>query len=855
MGGFSQAVLRVYRNGVQLGTDQLQTLSYTGGTAPFSFTTTIAAELAEYDVELLLRNGAGQEFSVRRTTNIVAGDVFIIQGQSNATTIPVSGNADAYISPFVRTFDLGTADTDGMLTYQSWYVANGGGSSGMGSLDAVGGVGQWGMVMGNLLMTANNVPVAILNGGNGGQPISFFQRNDSNPSDILTNYGRLLYRLQKGGLDGAVRAILYYQGESDMGQATQYQAAFTALRSDWLQDYPSLEKLYVFQVRETNPLGVCGDVARFDVDLRNRQRLFADQFANLSVMSMNGLDGYDGCHYAFTNGYENIGFNIARMLQRDLYGGPSLPNTNPPNPAYAVLTGASHNLIRIPLRNRTDAVTFASGAIADFAVVGSGVSIVSGTITNGVIQLTLSGNATGATSVVYTGHAGPASGNWVANANGIGLLSFIEPVLTDSTLPVITLLGANPVIVTLGQSYVDPGAAASDNLDGDLTNYIVINASAVNTAVPGDYPVTYNVSDVAGNAATQVTRTVHVNSTPSAPSTTGDNRCGSGTVNLGASGSGGTLKWYSDMALTMQVATGTSYMPSLSSTTTFYVTETSGVGGVSSPSAVTGTINTLPTIMPGANPAVPRGTASANLTYSATTGVPDKYSIDFDAAAEAQGFADVTLASLPASPIVITVPGAATPGTYNGTLTVTNSTTGCTQTSGSAITVTVTGPVPVNDNVARPGGSTFIRIPTSALLGNDSRVDANGNTIGSGSGLSISAVHDAGDSNFTVTLAEPFIIYTPANRSETTTRTFTYDMSDGTASNTASVTVTTVDATFSLQIMSRTTPVYGGGQTSATFTFLTIPNQMLAMQYMTNTIPWTSTGALRSTPARQDGSR
>ena len=72
-GGFSQAVLRVYRNGTQLGSDQLQALSYSGGTAPFSFTTTITAELAEYDFELLFRNGAAQDFSVRRTTNIVAG--------------------------------------------------------------------------------------------------------------------------------------------------------------------------------------------------------------------------------------------------------------------------------------------------------------------------------------------------------------------------------------------------------------------------------------------------------------------------------------------------------------------------------------------------------------------------------------------------------------------------------------------------------------------------------------------------------------------------------------------------------------------------------------------------------------
>ena len=239
----------------------------------------------------------------------------------------------------MRTFGLGTADTDGTFTYRSWFVANGGGSSGVGSLDAVGGVGQWGLVMGNLLMSNNNVPIAIMNGGNGGQPISFFQRNDANPADILTNYGRLLYRMQNGGLAGAVRAILFYQGEADNGQGAQYQAGFTALCYDWLQDYPSIERLYVFQERETNPVSPCGNyVARDDVDLRNRQRLFADQFANLSVMSSNGLDGYDGCHFAFVNGYETIGFNMARMLQRDLYAGPSLPSTDRPiRPAQSLL--------------------------------------------------------------------------------------------------------------------------------------------------------------------------------------------------------------------------------------------------------------------------------------------------------------------------------------------------------------------------------------------------------------------------------------------------------------------------------------------------------------------------------------
>src|SRR5439155_12783648 len=102
-----------------------------------------------------------------------------------------------------------------------------------------------------------------------------------------------------------------------------------------------------------------------------------------------------------------------------------------------------------PLRNKSDAVTFDPGAINDFFLSGTSASIVNGTVTNGVIELSLSGNAADATSVIYSGHKGPASGDWVANANGIGLLSFSEIVRTDHTPPVITLLGPNPVVLNL----------------------------------------------------------------------------------------------------------------------------------------------------------------------------------------------------------------------------------------------------------------------------------------------------------------------------------------------------------------------------------------------------------------------
>lgn len=78
----------------------------------------------------------------------------------------------------------------------------------------------------------------------------------------------------------------------------------------------------------------------------------------------------------------------------------------------------------------------------------------------------------------------------------------------DTIAPVINLNGANPMTLALNASFTDPGATASDNVDGDIS--ASINAtSTVNTAVAGDYSVIYQVSDSSGNATT-VTRNVIV---------------------------------------------------------------------------------------------------------------------------------------------------------------------------------------------------------------------------------------------------------------------------------------------------------------------------------------------------------
>jgi len=78
----------------------------------------------------------------------------------------------------------------------------------------------------------------------------------------------------------------------------------------------------------------------------------------------------------------------------------------------------------------------------------------------------------------------------------------------DKEAPVVTILGQSPIEVIIGSVYVDDGATATDNIDGDVTGSI-ITTNPVNTSIVDSYFVLYDVTDSSGNAG-QGSRTVLV---------------------------------------------------------------------------------------------------------------------------------------------------------------------------------------------------------------------------------------------------------------------------------------------------------------------------------------------------------
>lgn len=226
-------------------------------------------------------------------------------------------------------------------------------------------------------------------------------------------------------------------------------------------------------------------------------------------------------------------------------------------------------------------------------------------------------------------------------------------------------------------------AALSYTLNTVGTYYFraVIN-SCSNTV----YTSGYTISVVAGSAP--------VGGTVSSVSL-----CGTSSGSLTLSGSTGTVsKWqYSTDGgvVWIDVANITTTL-SFSSVTTnrkyrAFVTNGSCGTAISAEGTISVSASTGITI--GSVSSVSTTATSFTLPYSATTGSPNQYSISTGSPTVLNGFTAITNASLPVSPISVTIPASAA-GIYNFNISVTNSITGCAS-ANTPFTVTVESPASI----------------------------------------------------------------------------------------------------------------------------------------------------------------
>ena len=152
-------------------------------------------------------------------------------------------------------------------------------------------------------------------------------------------------------------------------------------------------------------------------------------------------------------------------------------SSTPPDTVFPVITVLGNNPAIVELGSTyTDA-----GATSD-----GGESVT----TSGTVDT----NTVGTYTITYS--ATDAAGNTSTATRTVNVV--------DTTNPVLTIIGNNPVSVELGSSYTDAGATATD-----LDTVTVTSVSDVDTDNIGTYSVVYTATDASGNSST-ATRTVNV---------------------------------------------------------------------------------------------------------------------------------------------------------------------------------------------------------------------------------------------------------------------------------------------------------------------------------------------------------
>jgi hypothetical protein len=378
----------------------------------FSITATLDAGLYSYDVVVSWDSDGGHWTESQTIQDVVCGDVILIDGQSNsvASDYHSEGLGDLERNPWVRSY--GSAVTDASVVYdQSFGVA-------VANTHYVhGAIGQWGLRMANRLSDQESMPILVINGAVGGTSVWSHQRNDADPTDVNTIYGRLLWRAQQAGVADHVRTVVWHQGESDGSSAyNDYLWAWNAMYEGWLQDYPNLEGVYVMQVRSG-----CGSPTWN----RNVHRDLPDLLDHVNGhMSTTGVDGHDGCH--FTNqAYVEWGERIARLLHRDLYGASYGDNIEAPDPTGA--SWISTTELEIEFGATGNGLVLESGAAAYFSL-SDGTAITDAQVAGSTVVLTTAGPSSAA-SVSFVDPPGDIP--WLVNDLGIGSFAWYELAISN----------------------------------------------------------------------------------------------------------------------------------------------------------------------------------------------------------------------------------------------------------------------------------------------------------------------------------------------------------------------------------------------------------------------------------------
>lgn len=212
--------------------------------------------------------------------------------------------------------------------------------------------------------------------------------------------------------------------------------------------------------------------------------------ANLIYTPNAGYIGTDSFTFVANNGTASAPATISIMV---------LP------PPTVTLTVGSNNPAKIKLNSDYSdqgATVTAPAADTNLTVLAS----VDGGATTTISGITISTSAAGTHTILY------------GATDSFGNTGTVSRTVIVSGPPVIALNGAATINLTVGGTYTEQGATATDLADGTDA---VTPSGTVDTSTAGNYTITYNATDSIGNSAVPVTRTVIVSAAQSSGQNSG----------------------------------------------------------------------------------------------------------------------------------------------------------------------------------------------------------------------------------------------------------------------------------------------------------------------------------------------
>jgi hypothetical protein len=395
----------------------------------YTLSTELKPGLLQYKVEFGAKAG-GKETVLQTVNDLVCGDAYIIDGQSNALATDTAEQSPPETNQWIRSYGRPSVnkpgETENLWCYPVWKAQK----------DEKAELGWWGMELAKRLVENQKVPIFIINAAAGGTRIDQHLPNPQNRRDTSgdnpwTNpyklYGTLLTRVEGAKLTHGIRGILWHQGENDQGSDgptggygwETYHDLFKEMAAAWKTDFPNVKNYYVFQIWP-NSCGMGGNIGSGD-RLREKQRTLPYLFSNMSILSTLGVKPSGGCHYPL-EGWAEFARMVQPIIERDHYDVKPTKILTAPNLKRAAFANATKDTITLEF---DQSVMWLDLLANQFYLDGEPDHVVSGSTKGNFLTLKLK-SPSAAKNITYLKEVNWKQETLLIGENGLAALTFCE---------------------------------------------------------------------------------------------------------------------------------------------------------------------------------------------------------------------------------------------------------------------------------------------------------------------------------------------------------------------------------------------------------------------------------------------